>query len=69
MEVCREEIVLWVLKKTGSAITTILSKESAESFLSRNVTAVIGYFDNLDVSLSHCLGICHLSRQCGHEKW
>lgn len=44
----REEIVLWVLKKTGSAITTILSKESAESFLSRNVTAVIGYFDNLD---------------------
>ncbi|KAG0575412.1 hypothetical protein KC19_5G002200 [Ceratodon purpureus] len=44
----REEIVRWVRKKTGHAVTTITSKEEAESFLSKNVTAVLGYFETLE---------------------
>jgi protein disulfide-isomerase A1 len=46
----RNEIVLWVRKKTGYAVTTITSQEDAESFLRKNATAVLGYFETLTVS-------------------
>lgn len=36
-------------KKTGYAVTTLGSKEEAESFMSKNVTTVLGYFENLEV--------------------
>lgn len=48
---CREDIVLWVRKKTGFAVTTITSIEEAEFFLSKKgTTAALGYFDKLEVS-------------------
>ena len=46
---CREELVLWVRKKTGDALTTVTSKEEAHRFLSTNVTVVLGYFAKLEV--------------------
>lgn len=52
--VCRDEIVLWVRKQTGFAVTTIQGKDEAEFFLSQKVTAVLGYFDKLEVSLTQC---------------
>lgn len=48
---CRAELVLWVRKQTGDAVTTITSKDEAEAFLSKNVTAAIGFFAKLEVGL------------------
>lgn len=44
----RDEIVLWVRKKTGFAVTTLQSKDEAEYFLRKKVTAVLGYFNKLE---------------------
>lgn len=44
----REELVLWVRKHTGDAVTTITSKDEAETFLSKSVTVVFGFFSNLE---------------------
>jgi hypothetical protein len=49
---CRDEIVLWVRKKTGFAVTTLQSKDEAEYFLRKKVTAVLGYFNKLEVRLT-----------------
>jgi protein disulfide-isomerase A1 len=44
----RAELVLWVRKQTGDAVTTITSKDEAEAFVRKNVTTAIGYFANLE---------------------
>lgn len=51
-EGCREEISLWVRKKTDNAVTTIRSEEEAEIILKKNLTTVLGYFDKLEVHLT-----------------
>lgn len=48
--------MIWVQKRTGFPATTITSKDEAQLFLSKDMTAVVGYFDKFEVmSLS---GLC-----------
>ena len=44
MHNCRDEILIWLRKRTGFAATTIATKEEAEAFLSRHGPAVLGFF-------------------------
>lgn len=45
----RDAIVTWVRKKTGTPVIRLQSKESAEEFLKKDQTFVIGLFKNFEV--------------------
>lgn len=43
--------MIWVQKRTGFAAATLTSKGEAQLFLSKDMTAVVGYFDKFEVIL------------------
>ena len=45
----RDAIVTWVRKKTGVPVIRLQSKDSAEEFLKKDQTFVIGLFKNFEV--------------------
>lgn len=60
----REDIVIWVQKKTGSPIITVNTVDEAQRFLNKYHTFVVGLFNKLEVTIDHytvnmqaCFGI------------
>lgn len=45
----REEIVIWVQKKTGAPIVTVNTVDEAERFLKKYHTFVVGLFNKFEV--------------------
>ena len=48
--VFREDIVIWVQKKTGSAIITVNTLDEAQIFLNKYHTFVVGLFHKFEVT-------------------
>lgn len=44
----KDEIIQWVLKKSGPAAVPLLSEEDVLAFIEGKTVAVIGYFENAD---------------------
>lgn len=47
----REDIVIWVQKKTGSPIITVNTVDEAQRFLNKYHTFVVGLFNKLEVTI------------------
>lgn len=47
----REEIVIWVQKKTGSPIITVNTVDEAQRFLKKYHTFVVGLFNKFEVKI------------------
>lgn len=47
--VFREDIVIWVQKKTGSSIITVNTLDEAQRFLNKYHTFALGLFHKLEV--------------------
>ena len=45
----REEIVIWVQKKTGAPIVTVNTVDEAQRFLKKYHTFVVGLFNKFEV--------------------
>lgn len=48
--VFREDIVIWVQKKTGAPIITVNSLDEAQRFLNKYHTFFVGFFHKFEVS-------------------
>lgn len=44
----KDEIVQWVLKKSGPAAKALQSEEELQSFIEGKNVAIVGYFENLE---------------------
>lgn len=50
----RDEIVIWVRKKTGVPVVRLSSEDSAKQFLKKCKNYAIGLFDNYEVQFVNC---------------
>lgn len=44
----KDEIIQWVLKKSGPAAKVLQSEEEVQSFIEGKHVAIVGYFENLE---------------------
>lgn len=53
----KDEIVQWVLKKSGPAAKILKSEEELKSFIEGKTVAIVGYFDNLELDAAKLFSV------------